>query len=87
MDWQERISHCVVNTLFCSLFPKDYLKCFNVDMQKRQVDLLFCPNFEEYTTSLMSADLLLIPTTQRGQPHHCVYFSVWAFTHMRVGTV
>jgi len=48
---------------------------------------LCCLNFEAYTTSLMSAGLLLIPTTQRGQPRNCVYFSVLALMHMRVGTV
>lgn len=84
MAWQERISHGIVKTLFCSLFPKDYLKCFNADMQKKQEDLL---SYFAWVLNVMGADLLLIHTTQTGQPRSCVYFSVLALKHMSVGTV
>lgn len=37
-------------------------------------------------TSLRSADLLLISTTQTGQAHFFVYFSLLVLVHMHVGT-
>lgn len=49
--------------------------------------LLFCLNFEACKTSLISADIFLISTTQTGQAHFCVYFSVLVLVHMHVGTV